>query len=103
MENNNRNEISRHYFRYLKHLSTISTYFILFLIGIRVFKFSKYTAAALRLTIPFVISSVIAIALMAGLSFYNDQTTFIERHRRIFEISFFASAILRSDHLLQLV
>ncbi|MBC8469291.1 MAG: hypothetical protein H8D56_07445 [Planctomycetes bacterium] len=94
MENINREEISKRYFQYLKHLSTFIAYFILFLLAIHIFKVSKYAPVFLRLAIPFVISSVVALALMAGLSFYADQATFIERHHRLLEIGFVASTIL---------
>lgn len=94
MENNNRDKISKKYFKYLKHQSTISTYFILFFLGAYVFKVSKYTAAISRLAIPFLISSAITLTLMAGLSFDDNQITFIERRRSIFRIGFLTSAIL---------
>ena len=92
MTNKTRCEIAHQYFKYLRHISTVSVYFILFTVSVGEFKISKYTQAYPRLAIPFVISSVLALALMAGLSLCDDQAVLFEKHRRLLKVGSVVSA-----------
>ena len=85
-------EIAERQIKYLQHISYVSILFILFTLAVDEFKVSKYTQVYARLAVPFVISGVLALALMAGLSLCDDQDVFYEKHRRLLKVGLIVSA-----------